>query len=243
MFFQTPYLLSVAYQAGVVLIEPQVAPPAPLPVLTPRVVARPLPRVEIAAVEPRRLVPGPAARVTLRGTDLVAADTVVDVDGVEVQPEAGADPSTLLVTLPPTLRAGVRPLRVIRRLSLDGSPPRRLFASNVATVTVVPTVAGPTFGTSGAPPRREVTATVVPALGPDQKDFTLLLSRRTGPSFTLDLVRRVDDAHPVFSAQDVPPGTYVVRIRIEGAESQPEVDADPNSPSFGQVTGPTVTLP
>ena len=47
----------------------------------------------------------------------------------------------------------------------------------------------------------------------------------------------------VFPAQDIAPGEYLVRIRIDGATSPLEVDGDRDSPTFNQYIAPRVTLP
>jgi hypothetical protein len=35
---------------------------------------------------------------------------------------------------------------------------------------------------------------------------------------------------------------YLVRAQVDGVESAPTIDADPNSSTFGQITGPEVDL-
>jgi hypothetical protein len=43
-------------------------------------------------------------------------------------------------------------------------------------------------------------------------------------------------------AETFPPGSYLLRLRVDGAESQLQVDEDPTSPTFNQYIGPTVTV-
>ena len=39
-----------------------------------------------------------------------------------------------------------------------------------------------------------------------------------------------------------PTGDYLLRLRVDGAESPLETDTDPNSPTFNQYIGPKVTI-
>jgi hypothetical protein len=41
----------------------------------------------------------------------------------------------------------------------------------------------------------------------------------------------------------IPAGEYLVRLQVDGAESLLTVDPDPESPTFNQYNGPTVTIP
>jgi hypothetical protein len=240
VFFQTPYILSVAYQGSVVLIEPDVTPAPALPVLTPqiRTVARRPP--QITAIEPQMVTAGTATRVTIRGTDL--GDTVVTVGGTEVAPEAGDTPESLAVTLPTPLRAGILPVRATRMLALDSGPARPLFQSNAAALVVRPTVSSVAFRAAGTPPAREIVVTVGPPLGTEQ-EVTLLLTRDDGHSVMLTLASRDDATHPVFAAATVAAGRYVVRLRVDGAESDLVLGPDPANPGASHFIGPQVVVP
>ena len=39
-----------------------------------------------------------------------------------------------------------------------------------------------------------------------------------------------------------PTGDFLLRLRVDGAESPLDVDTDPASPTFNQYTGPEVTI-
>ncbi len=41
---------------------------------------------------------------------------------------------------------------------------------------------------------------------------------------------------------DFPTGTFLMRLRVDGAESQLEVDTNPASPTFDQFVGPNITV-
>ena len=90
IFFQTPYALSVAYQATVVLIEKDEPTQTVLPVRERRVFAMPLARPIIASIVAKQEVSNPdqiikvGATLLIQGTDLAAQETTVLVDGMKV---------------------------------------------------------------------------------------------------------------------------------------------------------------
>ena len=42
--------------------------------------------------------------------------------------------------------------------------------------------------------------------------------------------------------EPIPSGAYLMRVRIDGAESRLQVDTDPNSPTYLHYVGPTFTV-
>jgi hypothetical protein len=56
------------------------------------------------------------------------------------------------------------------------------------------------------------------------------------------LVHREDTSRLLFSLYDVKPGEYLIRIYIDGAESQLAIDDDPESPTFNWYVGPKVAI-
>ncbi|HBY61462.1 MAG TPA: DUF4255 domain-containing protein, partial [Solibacterales bacterium] len=46
-----------------------------------------------------------------------------------------------------------------------------------------------------------------------------------------------------FPIPGVPPGTYMVRVRVDGADSALEVQTNEALPNFNQYIGPTVGVP
>ena len=143
IFYQIPYVLSVAYLASVVLIEEEISTQNALPVLTRNVYAEPFhqPVVEQIVAQPDANQTGVANRptipITLNKTLLIQGQrlqggpgTLVQIDGIEVLPTNVTDTQITLalattsgvrlrdganVTLVDALRAGVQGLQVIHR--------------------------------------------------------------------------------------------------------------------------------
>jgi hypothetical protein len=42
--------------------------------------------------------------------------------------------------------------------------------------------------------------------------------------------------------EPIPPGSYLLRVRIDGAESRLQVDTNRNSPTYLHYVGPTFTV-
>jgi Pvc16 N-terminal domain len=238
VFFQTPYSLSVAYEASVVLIEGAQSPRTPLPVRDRTVTVVPLAQPALETVEPQLVEAG--GEVTLVGRNLLAEETTVRIGALEVAPDSGSTANRLVVTLPLDLRAGVNTVRVAHGVTLGTPPPRPLVESNVAAFVLRPRITGLTFLTGGGD--RRIRVQTEPIVGVRQQAFLLLTELASPPpapprAFTIDARPRADEADPLlFDAAELPAATYLARVRIDGAESAPTVGGD------GRYDGPTVTL-
>ncbi|MFN3372600.1 MAG: DUF4255 domain-containing protein, partial [Chloroflexus sp.] len=154
----------------------------------------------------------------------------------------------IIVALPASLRAGVQVVQVVHRLQLGTPPtPHRGVESNVAAFILSPMVsatAGPRDGTGNV----TLTLTLTPPVGKQQR-VTLLLDETPPPanrpprSFALPLPARAPalppndtDATLTITTDIVPAGTYLVRVQVDGAESQLDV-------SGSGFSEPTVVIP
>lgn len=259
VFFQTPYALSVAYQASVVLIEAGGTPQAALPIRAPQVYGTVLRRPFIRQVMSQA---GEGVPITLgstlfiRGTQLQGQMTNVRIGDVEATPTSTSDAQvTLLLSAPfDALQAGVQAVQVVHPL-LMGTPPalHRGVESNVAAFVLSPVVvkdAGGDYkialsdlvvapnGTRSA----QVTVELSPKVGKSQQ-ATLLLNEVDPPSgrparaYVFDAEPRTQDAAAVpFSISGVEAGEYLVRVRLDRAESPLDVDAN------GRYSGPIVEV-
>jgi hypothetical protein len=183
---------------------------------------------------------------------------VVVFDGNPGAPQALTpigDGAQVTVTVP-TLTAGLNTLRVVRQINLGVTPETPFVESNVGSFILQPVIrrkpapstdylihVGP-VDNSVTPPRVPVTLTVDPAITSTQK-ISLLLNELNVPagttprSYMFDAVA-ADLAPPntvVIQTQGVPAGTYLARLRIDGADSP--LDVDPVTRAF---VAPTVTL-
>ncbi len=272
VFFQTPYVLSTAYQGTVVLIDGKTTPRPSLPVRRCNLQVAPLRRPVIEEVVPENGSEQPIladSRLRIRGTGLRGDEMRVRIRGSEVPAEVVSD-AEIIVDLasvtPGRLRAGVQPVQVVHLLSLGTPPtPHRGAESNAAAIVLRPTVVSVSM--TAPPPRErrprprrpqprrpqprrrtpppEVTVEVRPAVGKDQRVALLLrqLTDEEANSYTLFTSPREEDGEVIeFSVAGVTAGDYLVAVQVDGAESPLEADADPESPTFGRYVSPSVRI-
>jgi hypothetical protein len=243
ILFQTPYALSIAYQASVVLIESEDTVGPALPVLKPMIYALPLRHPRIERVYSSE---GAAQPITV-DSDLIIEGTQLKSDLTQIR-IAGGDPVSpsevtdsklqlSLASLPVgSLRAGVQGVQVVEPLKL-GSPavPHTGFESNVA-----PFVLHPRIQTVSAPDATQILLTTDLEVGKDQR-LVLLLSENdptSAKSYSFPIASRpADSSSFMIPIHDVKPAEYFVRVQVDGAESP--VDLNPASPDFGK----RVTVP
>jgi hypothetical protein len=241
--FQTPYVLSQVYRAGTVIIEgldqPQAALPVARTVLGVNASMGPVIDLLLSQHDPTAPLRADAPVVTgdvvaLVGRDLLTEITRVRVGGVELEPEAKSATSSMLkVQLPPAVLAGVQAVSVVQRKGAAPSPLDRV--SNSVAFQLRPTVTA-TFA-AGA-----VTVGFTPPVAQRQQ-VTLVLSQLGGAGqvFTFDLPLRAvapPQSTLVVPVPGVPPGDYLVRVKVDGAESLLAVD-----PASGRYDGPKLTIP
>jgi hypothetical protein len=231
--FQTNYRLSVAYTAAVVLIDRPVQTSNALPVRAPNVYAIPFRAPTIESLSPQLLPPG--GTLTIQGQHLQNGVVEVHIGTAVVAPTSLTN-TQIQVTVPATLEAGVKAVQVVQQLLLGTPPaPHKGFSSNVMPFILTPqiTTPAPINATGGA----TLTLGVTPPVTRLQQ-VTLLLGDQainvpprpaTGPASTSSLDFPIPTGFP--------PGSYLLRLRVDGAESP--LTSDPNS---GAYTGPTVTI-
>lgn len=262
-FPNVDYVLSIAYVAGVVLIESDDLPAPALPVRKWRTQAVPFSLASIDSVDPQPvdLVPGAPTRITLTGSNLDPTDTAsFTTPGLSRSlvgnVESGTDGRQLVVTLPSQLRSGVNTVVLTRYsaiASTSSDPPRMTSQSNAAPFTLRPRLVSINHGaTSG-----QLVVVVAPPVGPQQQ-VTLLLNQLGTPApqaFFLPAGSRAGQTDTFqFDISDVPAGsvppaligghggsipagTYLVRVRVDGAESPLTFDE-----MSGRYQGPTVMI-
>lgn len=235
--FQTPYRLSVAYDASVVLIQrphrPLVAPPVRVPTIT----VLPFRSPVIDALSPQALTAG--GTLAIQGRNLQAPLTEVRFGALSVTPTLNTD-QRIEVTLPAALPAGITTVQVARQLAL-GTPPtvHTGFESNLAAFMLQPLIT--TAPPISVAPGGLLTLTISPAVGQAQ-DVALLIG-----DAEIDLPARPAGSAPATSLgftipADLPAGGYLLRLRVDGVESPLMSDTNPSSPTFNQYIGPKVTI-
>jgi hypothetical protein len=257
-FVQTPYALSVTYQASVVLIEAEGKPQRALPVRETLIYAVPFrqPVIEQVLSQAGEQQPIVAdSTLVIRGRGLRGDVTQLRIGEIEVTPaseDVGDKEITLLLSSPPfpagSMRAGVQGIQVVQPMMMGIPPtPHRGVESNAAAFVLRPTVTD-----ADAPDATEVTVTFNPAVGKAQRVVLLLNefdppSDRAARAYSFNAPRdngiEDEDVHETaaitFAITGVEQGDYLVRVRVDGAESPLEVDPDPDNPMY---IGPTVTI-
>ncbi|MFB6893104.1 DUF4255 domain-containing protein [Kitasatospora sp. NPDC056327] len=264
--FQTPYALSVAYQATAVLVEGRTDPAAGKPVLrrTVRAVPSRGPVVERVlsrpAGSPDTPEEGPVTKdreLVLEGSglraDLVVAGLTVTGLGerrVTLGPDAVLD-DRLVVAVPEDLPPGVHRVRVLHGLALDGRPAAEHLAVESAARTFArqPRILLP-IGTAD---RREGPAGVSARLDVrldlplrDDQEVLLLLDELRPPEGRPGASHRFRMPGPPRPRPDpfevrvpvvgVRAAVYLARVQVDGVPSELTVSGD------GSFGGPVVDL-
>jgi hypothetical protein len=246
---QANFRRSVAYEVSVVQIESRRPRRTPRPVRQRRVYALPLrtPRIaEMFRDPPFEGVQSPILEsgdtLVITGENLAStASTRVRI-GTELIAVPSPHDTRISVAVPAALPAGVHSVQVIHDLMLlaeEGQPPvaHRGFESNAAALIVLPQFIG--AAPPGAGPGAIVTVTTNPAAGALQRKALLLgdfevqaepVPVTAPPSTTIDF--RLP-AGP----ERIPPGSYLARLRVDGAESRLIFDD-----ATQQYTGPTYAV-
>ena len=252
VFFQTQYRLSIAYQGTVVLVENDAAVRTPLPVLARNLYVQTLrmpviERIVNAAGDDDPIELDSALRVT--GHKLSSPGAFVRVGGNDIPPASTTfSDEEIRAPLPSGLAAGVQGLQVVQPVAM-GTPPvaHRGVESDVAAFVLHPripnvvnkiAVAGLTTNADGTR-SADVTVKLEPVVRAGQHALLLLNeATATNPaSFSVAAdVPAADVAQIVFHVKRVKPGTYLVRVQVDGAETTLETTA-------GAFSGPTVALP
>ena len=232
-FFQTPYSLSVAYQASVVFVEGAEVPARALPVIERNLYVATFRQPLIEEVASQAGPNQPIvfdSRLVIRGRRLRGDVTRVLMGGTEVEPEE-VDETKIVLELPDSLRAGVQSLQVVHKMMMGTPPePHRGVESNVFAFVLRPAITSIDDATK--------VASVSPAIGQRQRVVVLLneLSENSPAGYTFVLPSRDADTNEIaIPASCVGAGTYLVRVQVDGAESLLDLEG-------GAYAGPKVVI-
>lgn len=225
-FFKTgTYRISVAYRATVVLIDGKHEAATAMPVRERNVYAIAPKKPEITYVDPQVIEYG-TQTVTIVGKNLKADYVRVDFGedkeiGDMDEPDSVAD-DELEVDVS-SLDIGVHQVRVIHPLSI-GTPEtlHKGPGSNSALFAIAPKfehTADPADAAQFTPATRKLTLRVEPGIAAGQKAEVILGTQKP--------IGAIIESEPVIEIEvdvpsDVSDGTYPVRLRVDGAETQPD---------------------
>jgi hypothetical protein len=255
--FGSKFRPSAGYLATTLLIESKTPVAAAAPVMVRNLAVVQLRRPEISAVTPQYLLWAPGGMsLTLTGTNLTGTGTsaVFDLAPTSPQVPQRVDASTATVPVPP-LPAGLNSLHMVQQVEIGAPPAKNVVQSNIALFYLQPVIRRSPSGThpelitvgpvdnSVTPPVRTVTVQLDPAVGPKQK-VQLLLDELNPPagqaplSFTFDARPDQISTNSVsFDTFSTRAGDYLLRVRVDGAESLPRTE-----PPGQEYTKPAVTL-
>lgn len=262
VFFQTPYALSLAYQGTVVLIESEAEPQAALPVRARNVYAVPFRQPTIERILSREDDDAPVvadqpiyARYTLilAGRQLRGDLTRVRIDGTEVEPREVEDERVSL-TIPGDLRPGVHGVQVVQYAHIGTPPaPHPGFESNAVAFDLNPKTTASVSnlqGSGDAPRSADIRIGFDPKVGKSQR-VVLMLNEYRPPtdrparaySFAVPPRKPADpDANTDESSfiqvhvDGLRPGTYMVRVQVDGARSPLRFNSNLNRYDWPRVT-------
>lgn len=266
VYFQTPYRLSIAYRASVVLISPDEPASPALPVTERRLYTTTISRPTIEAVVPAAGATVPVVVTTpmrITGAQLRGELTSVWFGSERVDPNpTDVSDTEVLIDVPPSVRAGLSGVRIEHRRLLGDPPSERLAGSSgIAPLVIRPTIRPGGGGhlvaytppaTSNDPGSLQVV--VDPPVGRRQRVVILLTSttpaaEQPPASFSYPAPSRDDPTGPdetntlTVPVPGLPADTYLVRVQVDGADSPLQRDSDPTSATFEQYVSPLVVVP
>ena len=258
VFFQAPYLLSMAYKVTAVMIDGEDLGKRGLPVRD-RSFRGILPFASYPIVEQIINRVGSLdpilsdSTILIRGKQLKATQTIVRLGSAEISIPDSMEMSDTEIALPlsliaPTLlRAGVQDLQIIHRVQ-DGDRQRQ------AESNVLPFVLRPRLKTIQVIQQSgheddlrlaELSILVNLQVGAGQR-VRLLLNEWSVDNpkiYVFSVPPRQDDTDRLtIAVQDIHAGEYLVRLQIDGADSLLDVDSQPDSPTFNWYHSPKILI-
>jgi Pvc16 N-terminal domain len=261
VFFQTTYVLSMAYKVLVVMVDGQETSTRALPIrqrsngISPFWITPQIDRVVAQAGIYEPILAG--STLAIRGRHLKGLDrTQVRICEQEVLPMQVSDTEIILpldLVSAAHLRAGMQSLQVIHSPRIepnsDSSGRQRGVESNA-----IPFVLRPQVTTVNLLATDEVDDDVYNgvleveinlAIGTSQRVVVSLNEWTVGSSvsYLFEAERRSQVTQTVrIPMENVKAGEYLVRLLVDGAESQLVVDNDPNSETYEWFVGPRIAV-
>lgn len=256
--FQAHYRATAAYRASVVLIQGEASTRTALPVRDRNVYADPLAQPQVDGVVPAegRGVPIVAgSTLHIRGRHLDADVTRVRIDGDEHVPTSVSGTEIVLSLGAVQLRAGGHGLQVVHRREM-GTPetPHAGVDSNLVLFVLQPLVTdvqATNVVADGDLRSADVTLDITPRPAANQRIdlFLNAFSGGTAPpgtrsaSYSFTAPHRAHDADPVVvPVANVEAGDYLVRVRVDGADSPLSFVETPGQPPLDHFVRPRVAI-
>jgi Pvc16 N-terminal domain len=244
VFFQSPYTLSIAYKASVIIVDGEDLAQKSLPVRDHRFVGfapfASQPIVEMVVSQAGKFEPILAdSSLLILGKDLQGDQTRVRIGSVEVVPTQISDTQITLSAIQ-TLRSGVQSLQVIQGA----------IASNVAAFVLRPSIVEVAVLNSVNNGDHLYSASILlrvsPTIGARQRVMLILNEWTTDQPVTYLFQasdRTLDTETITIPIRDVKAADYLIRVQIDGAESLLFVEESDTDPvTSGWYTRPKITI-
>lgn len=240
MAFQTHYRTTTSYQVTVVLIQGTSTVKSNLPVQSRRVAVMSMQPPTVKQISPPNAVPNTMLSIT--GANFlgdVVTDTMVQFDDLSLVPAASVQDACVRVSVPATLQAGVRNLRIVRQVSFgEPTDPHPGFTSNPAQFLLLPTITTTPAIPASVAIGSTLTLGVSPPVGSEQQvalmvgDSSISLPARPptapNPASTLSFTIPADFPY------STPAVSMPLRVQVDGAQSALTLDKTVGSPTFGK---------
>jgi len=235
---------SFCYRVSAVLIESQNSAKSALPVSSFATAVVQFVRPSIDSIDPPNLLfQAVPAQIALMGEQLVQPGAVaVFSNGARRPLDVGSTPTRALVTLPAGMPSGIVGVELVRTIDIGSAPLKEVNESNLAIFLYRPIFA---LKPDSTPDITLNAATVTARLQPPptaKQDIRLILNdlvpSASSAGFTFaGTVGNNPAIDPItFTLVGVPIGNYIVRVRVDGAETPLALDSN------GAYTGPRITV-
>jgi hypothetical protein len=257
VFYQVPYVLSIAYRACLVIVEGRENFQRALPIrdASPAgIVPFPAsPYIEQVVAQGSRFEPIVIGSVMIiRGRSLLSQIVEVHIGDLVITPTSVQDREiafSLADMSLPQIQAGVQSLQVIHRIASTSPLMTNSIASNVMPFVLCPTIVNVTV-TQAEEIEDDLRSAVIivqlDVLVREKQKVVLSLNEWTADSPTVYMFDRppLPDTNSTIEIPitNIKAGEYLVRIQIDGAESKLGVDDDPDSPTYNWYNSPKITI-
>ena len=267
--FQTHYRLTASYIATAVLIQSNVSTKSSLPVINRNLYIIPFNDPVITKIRSSEgdIIPiTPLTKLIIEGYNFPTEDFQLEISGIDLTNSVTVkNRSQINLTLPAPLPDGIFPgiqtLKIIRIIEM-GTPavPHGGIESNTEVFIIHPIITVSVESSNpavinGIPVRNgEIKIIFNPKVNKDQR-IILFLNELNPPqtrsafaySFEAPVKNGIVDPdtetdNVIFEFKNVRPADYLIRVKVEGAESLLEQNEDENSPEFQKFIKPKVTI-
>lgn len=255
VFYQAPYVLSIAYRACLIVVEGRENFQRALPIretspagITPFPAT---PYIEKVLAQGNRFEPiVMGSVVVIRGRNLQSQIVQIQVGELLFSPLSVQDREiTFSLEADNAIRAGAQSIQVLHRLSSTSPLMTNTVTSNVMAFVLCPTVTGVSVSQM-----EEMEDNLRSAILIVQLDMTVQENQKVSIALNEWTIESpaiyMFDRPPLPQSSDrieipisnVKSGEYLLRINIDGAESKLGVDDNPDSPTFNWYNSPKVVL-